>query len=67
MTLGLPATAVDQLDAIDQLHQLEHETRVIWLALSGENATEYVDDIGEAVNGLANRLRALANAMEGKS
>ena len=40
-------------DAVDRLHQIKDELRVIWLALGNpENAEGYLTEIGEHVNGL---------------
>lgn len=54
------------LDAVDQLHQIKDELRVIWLALgNAENAEGYLTEIGEHVNGLANRLDDICQQMTG--
>ena len=54
------------LDAIDRLHQIKDELRVIWLALGNpENAAGYLTEIGEHVNGLANRLDEVCQQMTG--
>lgn len=53
-------------DAVDRLHQIKDELRVIWLALGNpENAEGYLTEIGEHVNGLADPLDDICRQMTG--
>lgn len=53
-------------DPIDELCQIRDELRVVWLALGNEEQAEaYRVEIGELVNGIANRIADLIKIMQG--
>lgn len=55
-------------DPIDELCQIRDELRVVWLALGNDNQAEaYRVEIGEHVNGIANRIHDLVETMAGEA
>lgn len=57
-----------ELDAIDALCQIRDELRVVWMALGNtQQADGYLTEVGEHVNGLANRVRDVIDQMNGEA
>lgn len=51
-------------DAVDELCQIRDELRVVWLALGNRDDSEaYLIQIGEHVNGLANRVSEIVKTL----